>query len=134
VVEAEDYVRAWVLRRAQYVISHRDDAGALVAISAFDETVIGIPLLSPLDHPGWHLQVVAIAHDHQNQRLSLNVFRNTFQAMRDRDPDRVFVTANVHRNHVVSQHVCARAGLLSWIPLDQHYWVLLGEVPISPPS
>lgn len=127
--EADIYVRGWVLRRARYVLAHRNDAGALVAVSAFDETTIGIPLLSPLDHPGWHLQVVAISDDHQNQRLSREVFDNTFVAMSELDADRVFVTANVHGEHAVSLRACANVGLLPWIPLDDHYWILLGEVP-----
>lgn len=133
VAEAEAYVRGWALRHAEHVVSHRDEAGTLVAVSAFDETVVGIPLRSPLDHPGWHLQVVAINREHQNQRLSPDVFAGTFEAMRDLDPNRVFVTANVHRNHVVSQRACAGAGLLPWFLRDQDYWVLLGEVPIPPP-
>ena len=111
------------------MLAHRNDAGTLVAVSAFDMTTIGIPLLSPLDHPGWHLQVVAISADHQNQRLSGEVFANTFAAMRQLDTDRVFVTANVHREHVVSLRACARADLTPWIQLDDHYWILLGEVP-----
>jgi hypothetical protein len=127
--EAEIYVRDWALRRAQHVLAHRNGAGALVAVSAFDRTTIGIPLLSPLDHPGWHLQVVAILDDHQNQRLSREVFDNTFVAMTQLDVDRVFVTANVHRDHAVSLRACANVGLEPWIPLDDHYWILLGEVP-----
>lgn len=126
--EAEAYVRYSVLRRAQYVLSHRDDSGTLVAVSAFDAIVIGIPLLSPLDHRGWHIQVVAIAVDFQNQRLSQEVFAATFDAMSQLDPDRVFVTANVHGNHVMSNRACATAGLTPWVPLDDAYWTLLGEV------
>jgi len=127
--EAEAYVRAWVFRHAQYVLAHRNEDGALIGVSAFDETVIGVPLLSPLDHPGWHLQVVAISLDHQNQGHSHEVFDGTFEAMRQRDADRVFLTANVHRQHGVSQHACEKAGLTPWIPLDDEYWILLGELP-----
>lgn len=133
VMEAEAYVRSWVLRHARHVLAHRDEVGALVAVSAFDETVVGIPLLSPRDHPGWHLQVVAISHDHQGQRLSADVFSGTFEAMRGLDPDRVFVTANVHNRHLVSQRACAKVGLTPWLQRDEEYWILLGEVPASPP-
>jgi hypothetical protein len=132
ILEVENYVRGWVLRRAQYVLAHRNEAGTLLAVSAFDETVIGIPLVSPLDHPGWHLQVVAISLDHQNQGLSQEIFASTFNAMRQLDVDRVFVTANVHREHVMSHRACARVGLTPWIPLDDAYWILLGEVPTDP--
>lgn len=134
VLEVEAYVRSWVLRHAHHVLAHRDEEGTLVAVSAFDGTVVGIPLLSPLDHPGWHLQVVAISHNHQNQRLSAEVFSGTFEAMRGLDLDRVFVTANVHGLHVVSLRACAQVGLTPWIQLDADYWILLGEVPPLPPS
>lgn len=126
--EVENYVRFWVLRRAQYVLCHRDGSGVLVAVSAFDEIAIGIPLVSPLDHPGWHLQVVAVTDGFQNQGFSQEVFQATFEAMGGIDLDRVFVTANVHREHDHSQRACGNAGLTPWIPLDENYWVLLGEV------
>jgi hypothetical protein len=49
--------------------------------------------------------------------------------MRQIDAERVLLTANVHRNHTISRRACARVGLNPWTPLDEHYWVLLGEVP-----
>jgi hypothetical protein len=128
VQEAETYVRGWVLDRAEYVLAHRNESGKLVAVSAFDKAVIGLPLMSPTDHPGWHLQVVAISKDDQGQRLSRDVFDATFQAMRRQNAERVFVTANVHQNHGLSLRACASVGLTPWIPLDDEYWVLLGEV------
>ncbi len=129
VKEADFYVRYSVLHQAQYVLSHRDESGTLIAISAFDAIVVGIPVISPLDHPGWHIQVVAIADDNQNLGRSQEVFSGTFQAMGQLDSDRVFVTANVHAHHVMSNRACARAGLIPWVPLDDIYWILLGEVP-----
>ena len=129
VLEAETYVRYWVLRQAQYVLTHRDEHGSLVAVSAFDEAVIGLPLQSPTDHAGWHIQVVAVGVEYQNQGHSAQVFASTFDAMRQLDPERVFVTANVHQDHVISNRTCARAGLTRWIPLDAVYWTLLGDVP-----
>lgn len=127
--EAELYVRHWVIREAQYVLAHRDEAGDLVAVSAFDRTTIGLPLLAPTDRPGWHLQVVAIALRERGRGTSAEVFANTFSAMRQVDASRVFVTANVHREHAASQRACSNAGLTPWIPKDDEYWILLGEVP-----
>lgn len=129
VLEAENYVRNWVLRRAERVLAHRDETGHLIAVSAFDSVVIGLPLLSPIDHPGWHLQVIAISTAHQNSRVSGEVYSGTFDAMRQLDSDRVFLTANVHRSHAASLRAAAKVGLEPWYPMDDHYWVLLGEVP-----
>jgi RimJ/RimL family protein N-acetyltransferase len=126
--ETENYVRFWVLRRARYVLCHRDESSALIAVSAFDENLIAMPVISPLDHPGWHLQVVAITVGHQNQGLSQEVFKGTFDAMKHVDPDRVFVTANVHQDHAFSRRACEKVGLSPWIRLDDAYWILLGEV------
>lgn len=129
VIEAENYVRGWVLGHADHVVAHRNEAGVLVAVTAFDHSVIGIPIRNPLDHPGWHLQVVAVSADQQNQGLSSEIVSGTFEAMRSVDRDRVYVTANVHRNNRASLTACDRAGIQLWYQRDDDYLVLLGEVP-----
>jgi RimJ/RimL family protein N-acetyltransferase len=129
--EAENHVRGWLLSNAKYALAFRDEEGHLVATSAFDERVISVPLVAPVDHPGWHLQVVAIDLEHQRRGLSRQILAQTLEAMHEFDPTRVLVTANVHREHRASLKVCARAGLTRFIPKDDQYWTLLGEVPIS---
>jgi RimJ/RimL family protein N-acetyltransferase len=126
--EAEDYVRVSVLSHATWVLAFRDDDDALVAVSAFDPRVISIPLNEPVDHLGWHLQVVAVRLDRQRERLSQEVFARTFAAMREIAPERLLVTAHVHREHRASRTAAERAGLELLVPKDDHYWLLLGEV------
>jgi RimJ/RimL family protein N-acetyltransferase len=133
VQQAELYVRAWVLREAlPLVLTHRNEDGELVGVSAFERTVVGLPPATPedpVDHAGWHLLVVAVALDHRGSGLSQEVFAGTFEAMRQRDPDRYLVTANVHHQHHVSLRACANAGLTLWRPLDRDYWTLAGTLP-----
>jgi RimJ/RimL family protein N-acetyltransferase len=129
--EAEDYVRGFVLGHATWVLAFRDEQNELVAVSAFDPRIIEVPLAQPVAHEGWHLQVVAIALQHQAQGLSRMVFEQTFEAMRDIAGHRVLVTANVHRAHTASRRAAARVGLLTLLPLDDDYLILLGQVPPS---
>lgn len=127
--EAENYVRGWALQHAEHVLAFRDNGGSLVAVSAFDRRVIAVPLVAPQDHPGWHLQVVAVDIDHQGRGVFGDVMSATYDAMRSLDPDRVLVTAHVHRDNEHSLKACRRHGLLPFVGLDEHYLVLLGEVP-----
>ncbi|MGI8413461.1 MAG: hypothetical protein ACR2QA_13465 [Solirubrobacteraceae bacterium] len=129
--EVEDYVRGSVLRRVEHTLAFRDGQGDLIAVSAFAERVIRVPIVDPVAHEGWHLQVVAISLEHQRQRLSKQIFEQTFAAMREIDASRVYVTANVHREHRSSRKACSEVGIDLWTPLDDHYVVLLGEVPSS---
>jgi RimJ/RimL family protein N-acetyltransferase len=129
VEEVENYVRGWVLRDARHVVAVRSEDDELVAVAAFDERSIAVPLVAPVDHPGWHLLVVAIRLDHQGQGLSREVFDAVFEAMRRVDPERVLYTAYVHRENRASMRACARVGLLPFHPKDEHYHTLLGEVP-----
>lgn len=129
VEEVENYVRGWVLRDARYVVALSNEDGELVAVAAFDERSIGVPLVAPVDHPGWHLLVVAVRLDQQNRGLSKEVFDCVFEAMRSVDPERVLYTAYVHRENRASMRACARVGLLPFHPKDEHYNTLLGEVP-----
>lgn len=126
--EAENYVRGSVLRRSEHCLAFRD-AGELVAVSAFDPSTLGWPLNQPVDHPVWHLNVVAIALAHQSQGLSAEVFESTFEAMRQIDASRDVVTAFVHESHVASLNACARVGLEPLKPIDDDYWLLLGPLP-----
>lgn len=127
--EAENYVRGFVLRRAENVLAFRTAENELVAVSAFDERTIHVPIVNPVAHDGWHLQVVAIDCDHQKRQLSRQIFEATFAAMRDRDPSRVYVTARVHKDHSNSAKACDAVGLSLLRPNDEHYLILLGEVP-----
>ncbi len=129
VAEVENYVRAWALRDAQYVLTFRDDEGTLVAVAAFDKRVISVPIVEPIDHPGWHLLVVAIRLQDQRKGLSRDVFGGIFEAMRAVDSDRVLYTAYVHIANRSSVEACARVELLPFVQKDEHYWILLGEVP-----
>jgi RimJ/RimL family protein N-acetyltransferase len=129
VEEAENYVRAWVLRRSENVLAFRDEGGALVAVSAFDPRVILVPIVNPVEHPGWHLQVVAIRLDQQGHGLSREIFTGTFAAMKSVDPNRVLYTANVHKDNRPSLRAGAAVGLLQFRRKDAFYLELLGEVP-----
>jgi RimJ/RimL family protein N-acetyltransferase len=129
VLEAENYIRGFVLGHATWVLSFRDASGELIAVSAFDRRVIEVPLIRPERHEGWHLQVLAVSLQHQGRGLAKQVFEGTFGAMREIASDRVLVTANVHRENAASRVAAERSGLLPLQPLDEHYWVLLGEVP-----
>lgn len=129
VEEVENYVRWWVLDDAQYVVAGRDDGGRLAAVAAFDERVIAVPLVAPIDHPGWHLQVVAIRLDLQASRLFDEVIETTFRIMRSIDPERILVTARVHGANRESLRACARHDLDPFVGLNDDYVDLLGEVP-----
>jgi RimJ/RimL family protein N-acetyltransferase len=127
--EVEDYIQWWVLRRARYAIALRNEHDELVAVAAFDERVIAVPLVAPVDHSGWHLLVMAIRLEDQRRGLSSEVFSAVFEAMRAIDPDRVLYTAYAHRDNRASLRAGERVGLLRLRPKDEHYWILLGEVP-----
>jgi hypothetical protein len=129
VEEVENYVRAWVLRDAPHVLALRNERGDLVAVAAFDERTISVPRVAPVDHPGWHLLVVAIRLEDQRRRLSREVFSAVFEAMREVDRERSLYTAYAHREHRASLRACKCVGLLPFWPKDNHYWILLGEVP-----
>ena len=126
--EVENYVRVSVLSAALWTVAFRDEAGKLSAVSAFDPVPIEVPLCNPVENPGWKLQVVAVALDHQTQGRCREVYRETFAAMREADPQRLLVTANVHRQHAVSLKAAASAGLTLLMPGDEFHLVL-GEVP-----
>ena len=129
--EAENYVRVYALGHANWVLAFRDEADELVAVSAFDPRVIEIPLVAPVEHDGWHLQVVAIALPYQGQGLSAFVYSETFAAMREVSQQRELVTANVHSLHTASRRAAARAGLDTLVPIDDDYIRLLGVVPAA---
>jgi RimJ/RimL family protein N-acetyltransferase len=127
--EAENFIRAWVLRKVEFVLAFREEKGGdLVAVSAFDRRTIGVPLLKPSDQPGWHLQVVAVRLEAQGKRLAARIMSETFAAMREIDPSRILCTANVHRQNGVSLRACARAGFFHYGEMDDYIRVL-AEVP-----
>jgi RimJ/RimL family protein N-acetyltransferase len=131
-LETENYVRSSVLGHAEHVLALRDEEGALVAVSAFDRKRIEVPrAVDPLDLKGWQLQVVAVHRESQRNGLCAAVFANTFDAMRDLDPGRGVVQANVHKDNSPSIKACRNAGLFELMPLEPEgeYWILLGRVP-----
>lgn len=127
--EVENYVRGWVLRDARHVLSFRTDGGQLAAVAAFNEHVVQVPLVEPVDHPAWLLTVVAVHLDHQRNGLSGEVFAGVFEAMRRFDPARVLIAGRVHRRHRASVSACKKVELRPWRSIDEHYVELLGEVP-----
>ncbi len=133
VEEAENYVRASVLRHSQYVLAFRDQNDDLLAVSAFDPRVVLVPIVNPIEHPAWHLQVMAIRLDQQRRGLSAGVFKGTFAAMRSVDPHRVLYTANVHKDNRPSLKAGVAVGLWPFQKKDDHYLELLGEVPPDDP-
>lgn len=128
VQEVENYVRRHVLHDVPYVLAGRSGRDNLEAVAGFDRRVIAVPLADPVDQPGWHLQVIAIELASQGKGLFDETMRATFDIMRAVDPGRVLVTAHVHRENEASLKACARWELDVFQPLDEHYWVLLGEV------
>lgn len=128
-LEAENYIRAFALRHAAFVLAFRDKSGRLAAVSAFDPREIHVPLNAPTPEPGWHIQVLALSKGLHNAGHSREIFTQTFDAMRTIAPERVLVTAHAHKEHAISLTACGRVGLTPLVPLDAHYWVLLGEVP-----
>lgn len=128
IAEVEDYVRVSALRHAIHIVAFRDEARGLVAVSAFDPVTIELPRCSPIETPGWKLQVVAICLQHQAQGRSEEVFQQTYDAMREVNPDRALVTARVHREHQASRAAAERAGLTLLMTGDDYHTVL-GEVP-----
>jgi hypothetical protein len=109
--QVENYVRVRVLKAALHTLAFRDGRGELVAVSAFDPTPIEIPVIKPVVHLGWQLQVVAICQRHQRNGRSREVYEQTFAAMRDTNSARTFVTAKIHREHRASLAAANRAGL-----------------------
>jgi hypothetical protein len=129
VEEAQNFVRAWMLSRTQHCLMTRGEARRLIAVAAFDPRVIGLPLVRPIDHNAWHIQVLAVSLPFQAHGLAASIFDQVFAAMRQLDPDRVLVTANVHRDNHHSLSACSKVGITPLVPVEEAYWLLLGEVP-----
>jgi RimJ/RimL family protein N-acetyltransferase len=127
--EAERHVRIHALGDT-FALALRDDAGALVAVSSFYPRVIDlVPVVAPLPQPGWHLQVLAIAADHQRHGLAAEVFAETFARMREYGPERELVSAVVRQEHRVSRKVAEAAGLMFLGERGDGYINLVGFVP-----
>ena len=129
VEETENYVRAWMLGTAEHVLLFRDPEGELVAVAAFDRRTVEVPLVAPQAHPSWHLQVIAIDLDHQNQHLFDEVLPGVYEEMRRLDPERVLFTGHVHHQNTASLRAAARHDIDHFFWRDDHYVVVLGEVP-----
>lgn len=128
IAEVQNYVHGWIFRDAKHVLAFRDLRGELVAVAAFDERVISVPIVAPVNHAGWHLLVVAIRLEDQGRGFSREVFDGVFEAMRTVDSERVLYTAYVHQANRSSVEACRRVGLLPFLRKDEQYWILLGEV------
>jgi hypothetical protein len=127
--EVENYIRGRLLWHFENItLAFRED-GELVAVSSFYPSTIGLPLVEPVEQPSWHLDVLAVQLERQRAGVAADIFEQTFAEMRDEDPERILVTGFVHRHNGPSLVACERAGLLPLRPLDDNYWVLLGEVP-----
>lgn len=130
-VEVENYVRGHVLGRATHSLAFREKS-ELIAVAAFDPKTIELArAVDPLRMRGWKLQVVAVARERQRQGLSGDVFAQTFEAMREQDPTRGVVQADVHVDNDASLAACERAGLVRVMPIppEHSYWLLMGKVP-----
>lgn len=127
--EVENYIRGRLLWRFENVTLAFREEGQLIAVSSFYPTTIGLPLVEPIEHPSWQLDVLAVQLHRQRAGLAAEIFRQTFEEMRHEDPERVLVAGFVHRSNGPSFDVCARAGLTPLVPRDDHYWIVLGEVP-----
>jgi len=126
--EAENYIRARLLRRqGSRVLAFRED-GHLIAVSSFYPSEVGIPVVSPVVHPAWHLEVLAVTHSRQRTGFGLQVLDQTLVAMRETDPTRVLVVARAHVNNRASLALCARRDITPFVR-EGDYWKLLGEVP-----
>lgn len=125
-------MRGSVLGHSEYVLAMRDEQGLLVAVSGFKRRLVEIvPVAQPIQQPGWHLHVMAVRLEHQQQEICGQAFVHTFDAMREIDDTRSLITAHVHKNHRPSLAACEKVGLEPLVPLgqDQDYWILLGRVP-----
>lgn len=123
----ENYVRARVLHAALHTLAFRD-GDELVAVSAFDPIDIEIPLVEPIAQPGWKLQVVAIRLQRQRNGHSREVYKQTFEAMRELNPARSLVTAQIHRLHTGSMTAANRAGLDLFLT-GTEFHTMVGELP-----
>lgn len=129
VLEAANFVSFHVLHKTEHCLGFRADDGRLAAVAAFDRRTIALPFPGLEAVSGWHLQVVAVRADLQNQHLADEVFAAVFAHMKHIDPARTLLTANVHRDNEPSRRACARHGVTYLRPLDDDYNVLLGDVP-----
>jgi hypothetical protein len=127
--EVENYVRGRLLWRPDNTTLAFREQGHLVAVSSYYPSTIGLPLVEPVEQPSWHLDVLAIQLQRQRARLADEILHQTFDEMRDEDPERILVTGFVHNDNTPSLRACARVGLTRLIPRDDYYWIVLGEVP-----
>lgn len=127
--EVENHIRWHVLRRTQHVLAFSTATGLLAAVSAFDPTTMGLPLARPIEQPAWRLQVVAVELDMQKRGLSTQVFKDTFAAMRETDPQRELVVGRVANGNAASHRACCAVGIEPLMPYDDHYWEYAGWLP-----
>lgn len=130
--EVENYIRGALLRQPDmYMLAFREE-GQLVAVSAFYKRTIGLPALDPIDHDAWHLEVMAVRLDRQGQGLSREVLDQTLAVMLEADPERVLIVGVAHRDNTPAFAAGAQIGLIKFVQQDEHYWVLVGELPDDP--
>jgi hypothetical protein len=127
-LEAENYVRAAVLKQAGNRTLAFREGDDLVAISSFYKSSIELPLLSPSLHEAWHLDVVALHLHHQGSHRSGEVFERTVDAMRAADPAPVFIKALSHKDNAAALAAAKCIGLVPLIPMDADYLWLVAEL------
>jgi len=125
--EVDNYIRAALLRASDLHVLAFREGDNLVAVSAFYESRIGIPVVQPADHPAWHLEVLAVAHQRHRNGIGLQVLDHTLATMQELDPHIVFVVARAHADNDASIRLCAKRDITLFLP-DGAYQVLLGEL------
>jgi ribosomal protein S18 acetylase RimI-like enzyme len=126
--EAQNYIRAAVLRQPDTHVLKWCDGTNLVAVVSFGTRIIGLPLLDPVDHTVWHLDVMGVARDRQQQGHAPSALQETLHAMRAEDPARAIVTADVHRLNSPAIRTLRSVGITELIQKDADYWIFLGEL------
>jgi hypothetical protein len=126
--EAQNFIRGAMLWQFDsFNLAFREN-GDLVAVSSFYRRTWPIPPPGP-ERPAWHLDVAAVSVERQRSGLSREVFTETFAVMREIDPERILVSAFVHRENLAAYGACAAVGITLWTPRDEDYVILIGEVP-----
>ena len=126
--EAENFIRGWVVNHSEKVLLFRTMDAQIAAVTAFSSRQVEVPILEPQTHAGWHLDVVGVATELQGAGIGRLVIGSTFDEMRSVKPERVLVTATVHKENAAAMRCAASVGLTPLIAKDAHYWVLLAEL------
>ena len=127
-LEAQNYIRGYVLRHSGIRVFKWCEGDSLVAVVSFGTRTLGLPLVEPTDYKVWHLEVTGVSVTRQGEGLGALVLRETLDVLSAEDPDRVLVTANVHKANLHAIRTLATAGITPLVPMDDAYWTFLGEL------